>query len=85
MSSPESAAIERLQENLLQIVANWQPPITPGVQAAFREEPRHAFVKRFLWNEKMTDVTPDNLSQLLPVLYQNTGTPTSKRVGVRAI
>jgi protein-L-isoaspartate(D-aspartate) O-methyltransferase len=71
MSNIEVEQVERLQNQILQTAAKWNRPLTDAARAAFRAMPRHAFVKRFRMGDKVVTVTPDNLLQLLPTIYND--------------
>lgn len=71
MSNSEVELVERLQNQILQAAAKWKPPLTDSTRAAFRAMPRHAFVKRFRQDGKIVAVTPENLLQLLPAIYND--------------
>lgn len=71
MSNALAAEINRLQEQILQIVARSSQSLTDATATAFREVPRHGFVRNYRMGEKVVTVTPENLPQHLPAIYQN--------------
>lgn len=65
--------IRRLQDRILQDYSQLYPerPLTAAVLDAFRQTPRHHFVKRYRvrGTDEWKDVTPERVADHLPTLY----------------
>ncbi len=65
--------IEQYQEEIIKLANRFFPddPITPETQTAFRDNPRHEFVRKYQQGDETFEITSENLDEHLPTIYRN--------------